>query len=459
MLEEFIVFSVSILDRVMEPVLSVQDLAELVREEEALRIAVDRLRLPGLPRLRGAARSAVAERIDIPEQVLPVPRYALAGRCTQAGRKRLTRLGWLEGRFPEDFDHTALVLLGCQAIEAELIAVVAEPARVLGPSLPGAIADRASRTQINILERWLEGRAPATLGTLEIVLFALRRGLVQRLPEVVDFLGRRFLPEYADLLQSNGLGRAVSKVRNDFRNPAAHGLRDAFPAEDYRRLCALGVGAVSVGSWLREGPEPEPPVAEEGVLHHHLAQLPGDIHATGTQGGVDPREALLSLRTPAESTLRVRLSVERVSVPVTVRTVAVRPTGGGTSFQVGESIRFVVQVEEPCRFLLLDLAAGKKATVLFPNALRPDSQVAAGTLSLPDRAVPEWDFLVEGPPGEDAVLAIATREPLPLTLLPADGREVMRGLSVQQLAALADALRALPADSWAVDGCKFAVTK
>ena len=95
--------------------------------------------------------------------------------------------------------------------------------------------------------------------------------------------------------------------------------------------------------------------------------------------------------------------------------------------------------------------------MLFPNGLRPDSQVAAGTLSLPDRAAPECDFLVEGPPGEENVLALATREPLPMTLLPAGGRERMGVLTPQQLAALADAVNALPGDSWAVDLCRFEV--
>src|SRR5206468_9737057 len=158
-----------------------------------------------------------------------------------------------------------------------------------------------------------------TLGTLEILLFALRRGLVQQRPEIVDFLGRQFLPAYPALLQSNGLGRAVAKVRNDFRNPAAHGLREAFRLADYRRLCALSVGAVSVGAWLREGPEPTPPAAEEAVLHHHLAHLQGATADSATGRSIGPREALLSLRTPATSTLRVRISVERASVPMPVR--------------------------------------------------------------------------------------------------------------------------------------------
>jgi hypothetical protein len=369
----------------------------------------------------------------------------MAARCGALSPRRLERLVWRENHPPPDFDGAPLVVDGCVILEGELTRLLADPARALGPVLLRAVEGRAARSQRDVLEKWLAGRAPVTLGTVELILYALRQGLARRLPEVTAFLDESFLPGYARLLGTNGPGRCLAKLRQDFRNPAAHGGHEVSAAE-YERFCRLAVGSISFRAWVHQGPRPDPPADDEGLLHHHLAYRQA-APADGPDAPRGPgRQALLRLRTPPGSPVQVRVAV-----------APVRPGAGPHAFRVGECIRFTLEVGVPCSTTLISLPEDGDAVVLFPNRHRPDGRLPHGVTSFPDPHSPECELPLEGPPGTETVLALATRGPLGIGLLPAGPEPAVRTLSDADLAELARALAALPAGEWAASVCRFEV--
>jgi hypothetical protein len=439
----------------MESPALVRSEADILEEGAALAAAAARVRLPPLPvrQVRGGGLAA----LEFPTRAAPPRGYPLAARCAPHDRERLERVSWLEAYFPEAFDHAALVILGCQVLESELTRLLAEPARRLGAPLLAAAEGRVTPAQREALGKWLAGRLPTTLGTIELVLHALRQGLAGPVPEVAAFVAAGFAPRYAELLAANAFGRSLGRLRNDYRNPAAHGLREIARPE-YRRFCALAVGSETFGGWREGGPRPDPPAPDEGLLHHHLAHRAPDsasLDGPGDAAGGPP--PLFRLRTPAEQDLRLHLAVLHAGAPAAVRGVRLTPAGGPAAFRIGESLRFAVEVSAPCRVALLDWSTGGRGAVLFPNRWRTDPGVAACVLHLPDPRAPECDFPVEGPPGTESLLALATRQPLAFPLLPGGPGAVMRALSAEDCAALERALAALPPGAWAADPCAFEV--
>jgi hypothetical protein len=439
----------------MEPLPSVRSAEDILEEQAALERAAAGVRLPPLP-LRQAGTRGLAT-LDFPTLAAPSRAYPLVARCSPQDQERLERVSWLEGFFPEAFDHVALIILACHVLEGELTRLLAEPARRLGAPLAAAVEGQVSPAQRDALEKWLAGRLPTTLGTVELVLHALRCGVERPVPEVAEFVATWFERRYAELLAANAFGRSLGRLRNLYRNPAAHGLR-AIPRPDYRRFCALAVGSDTFGGWRDGGPQPDPPAPEEGLLHHHLAYLANTAavpEAWGETAAAPP--PLFRLRTPAAGDLWVRLAVLRAGAPAAPRAVRLTPPGGPAAFRIGESLRFAVEVSAPCRVVLLEWSTGGRGAVLFPNRLRADPAVPAGVLHLPDLHAPECDLPVEGPPGTEALLAVATRQALDFPLLPEGPGEAVRQFSAEDCVVLEGVLAALPPGTWAADPCQFDV--
>jgi hypothetical protein len=184
-------------------------------------------------------------------------------------QSRLRTLLALEGALAEDgLDHSPLVFLACQLCEIHLRDTLEPLGRVLAPELLGAIED--ARTPRHVLEKWSTGQAPCTLGTVELLVFALRRALERSVPRVPETILGRFTPDYLTLVRSRGPERALSRLRNEHRNPVAHGLTTV-SSEGYEKVCGLLLGARLASSWCARGPAKTPVPHDVAVLHHHLA--------------------------------------------------------------------------------------------------------------------------------------------------------------------------------------------
>jgi hypothetical protein len=428
----------------MENLPSVNSVEEILNEDADLRASLARFQKPAPRQLRGSDTAASAPTRGPADLANPVAR-----RCDPDNHRRLAEIAWWETQLPSTFDSAPLIVQSCQVIEQELVRIVAVPSRRLGATLLRALEGSAKPQQIEIVAKWLEDRVPTTMGTVEVILFALRQGKDQGLPEVEGFLGATFRPGYANLLATNGPGRALARIRQGYRNPAAHGTSE-IPGSNYSEYCGLAVACESFGYWGRARSLPDPP-PDRGLLHHHLNYLPGEL-ATATAV-----PTLASLATPPGSKLSVRAGVEPAS-PTRFRSIGIAPRREKSGFGVGDTVRFVVSVDEPCWVALLALSADGGASVLLPNGFRPYGRQPRGTLYVPDRARPECEFPLEGPSGTQSVCAVATSEPLPATLLSPKKKALLRNLKAAETAELKAAIEAMPAEGRAIGWCEFEVS-
>lgn len=427
----------------------VEDASELLDEKQSMETALARI-APALG-LRGASARLGANT----DGLVTSCSQKLLARCGDRNRKRLLELVRLEPCFPEDFDRTALIVVMCSVIETELTRLLAEPSRQVAVSLLNAVAPEISLKQRQMFSEWSEGRMPTTMGTVEFLLFALRRAITNGVETVLELLRERFHPSYFGLLENKSLGRAIGKLRSEYRNPAAHGLRE-FCLPDYEGFCLLAVGAQSVGNWSRHGPDRTPPAHEEAFLHHHLActlaSLDGQVCSETASISLT---SLLALTTPAASSLQIVVAVEHAARPAEVRRVGIKHGDG--RFRVGDNVSFAVRVEQDCHLYLLNVSPTGQVALLLPNRLRPDSEVRKGVVYLPERKAPECEFPIEGPPGTEIILAVVTSQPLPLSALSEFGGSMLRELAGADLGQLFEMLTELPPDTWAIDRCRFAV--
>jgi hypothetical protein len=430
----------------MEALPSVNSIQEILDEAETLRAGLTRLKSPAAPRFRG--EPTLTE--SLPTRAPANLANPVARRCDPISRRRLVEIDWWEANFPPTFDPAPLIVQCCQVIEQELTRIVAAPSKRLGPVLLRALEGPAKPQQKEIVAGWLEGRVPTTMGTVEIILFALRKGKEQGLSDVEQFLSTAFRPGYANLLTTNGPARALARIRQGFRNPAAHGEPE-IPGSDYGEFCDLAVACSSFGAWgrMRAVLAPSP---DRGLLHHHLSYLPGEFEPAAAGS------ALISLTTPPESRLSVSVKVEPTS-PSRPGSPGTAPRGSTAGYRVGDTVRFVINVHKPCWIALLAQSANNGASVLLPNRFRPYRQQCVGTLHVPDPMKPECEFPLEGPPGTQSVCVLATSEPLPAAFLHPTKNDLMRSLNASEADELAAAFEALPDDGRAVGWCRFEVGK
>ena len=95
--------------------------------------------------------------------------------------------------------------------------------------------------------------------------------------------------------------------------------------------------------------------------------------------------------------------------------------------------------------------------IALPNAWRRDVLIEPGRPAVfPDPTRPECVLTLGGPPGVERVVAIVTREPLHVPLIP-EGSGVFRTLLPDDLVALSSALEELDPTSWATARCDLTI--
>jgi len=170
---------------------------------------------------------------------------------------------------PSDGDHGILIAAACAILEAELRRLLADPVRPIAGHLVAALGAVQRNQPAEILARWQRGTTPTTLGVLSIILFALRRGSEQALPEIARFLATRFRPRFADLLRTGKVNATLELIRTRFRNPADHAER-VFNVVAYGEFTRLVLANRRFAVWDIDGPDPSDPDAGSGILYHHL---------------------------------------------------------------------------------------------------------------------------------------------------------------------------------------------
>lgn len=368
-------------------------------------------------------------------------------RRRPAGRRRRYERVIAEELLPDDrIDYKLQICCASAVLEEEVSDLLAEPLRPAADLL--AAAARASTHKdagrtAEILAKWGAGQAPTTLGLVTMgLLVAIRRGLRSDAATFAPLLGRLFTAEWLDALQTDAVGPVLDELRK-VRNAACHPVGE-FDEAAYRAFAVQLVGRDRLTDWDAVGPDPDPPPADAGFLHRLL---------TGSRL-VPPAapDRLLALAAPRAEGFALELTAH-ARLPDRSAGAAAEPR-----FQLGAELVLKVRSARDCHLALIDLGTTGRVSLLLPNALCPQPRLAGGVPALfPGPEFAEFVFALEGEPGVERLVAVATPDPLPLPAPPPGG--FFAPLTDADLERTADAVAALPADRWAAHACSFALDR
>jgi hypothetical protein len=378
----------------------------------------------------------------------------VAGRPPEL-RARYQTLFCLEALYGVDLDFGFLIASACQVLEAELEQLLMTPARGIGGALAGVLASEGKSKQSAILADWAEGKLAATIGMASLVLLALRRGLAAGDGVCRDFLARHFRAGYASLIAAGGLGPALDRLREGFRNPACHGLR-SFDRRDYEQFARLAVSASRFSKWAATGPAPDVPPPAGGVLHHHLAESLHVSPATEQAARPTPLEQLLDLATPRESRLSIRVEPQHADA-LPAPDLATWPPRLVRPFRLGDALCFHFRANQDCEVALIDIGTSGTIAAVLPNAGQPRARVKAGETARFPAPDADFEILLGGSPGRERVVALAWLRGSPVSLQP-EGDDSFRTLTPADVSALCEAVQRLDKGEWAACVSEFEIT-
>src|SRR4051812_14265077 len=162
-------------------------LAEIERDLQGTRKAEARVeaffaRGAGPARVRTRGGTAT----EPPDVAQGVGRRLIA-RCPADTQKRYRTLLRVEAGMIDDDDYGTLIAPGCYLPEGEVRRLLTDPARVVAADLVAALAKHCGPQPAEVLRRWQQGTAPATLGVMSLILLALRKGLAAGRPPLTRF--------------------------------------------------------------------------------------------------------------------------------------------------------------------------------------------------------------------------------------------------------------------------------
>jgi hypothetical protein len=89
----------------------------------------------------------------------------------------------------------------------------------------------------------------ATFSVIIMALMGIRRGLQQKCPSLTPFARANFRPRFIEMLATPILINAMTRLKDQYRNPAAHGYVD-FNAADTKDFLLLSCGRPTLNKWL-----------------------------------------------------------------------------------------------------------------------------------------------------------------------------------------------------------------
>jgi len=134
---------------------------------------------------------------------------------------------------------------------------------------------------------------------------------------------------------------------------------------------------------------------------------------------------------------------------------------GNPVYQIGERIQVSVRVNQDAYVYIFSVKASGEIDLILPNAFDQNNLLRAGeTRTYPPAAGARYELVVDGPEGQDRVLAVASRQPLSLAQI-ADirtGRVNVQG--ADNLArALSIVVTPLPQQDWVSNVAFFIVAR
>lgn len=136
--------------------------------------------------------------------------------------------------------------------------------------------------------------------------------------------------------------------------------------------------------------------SEKGeILAEGSTEIPldGDLRDLSEKIVVPPKPRAIEASAPLKGPLQVELTTDKAA------------------YAVGDKMTVTVKVNQDCYLTVIDVGAGNKAVVLFPNMYAPNNAVKAGAaFTIPDPSA-GFEFEVTPPAGVELIRAIASKEP------------------------------------------------
>jgi hypothetical protein len=148
---------------------------------------------------------------------------------------------------------------------------IVEPIREFGEELLTILKIKDKSFIVKGLESWIQGKTKSTLGIAEMVICGIRYGLELDRDIIKSFILNNFNERYLKILGNKEFLKAISSVRNNFRNPACHGDKIHFTIDEYKQLSKLILSYTSCKRWLSSAPKIKP--ADIGLIHNLLISL------------------------------------------------------------------------------------------------------------------------------------------------------------------------------------------
>lgn len=165
----------------------------------------------------------------------------------------------------------------------------------------------------------------------------------------------------------------------------------------------------------------------------------------------------------AGSSLRVSVQAQKRSVSGSgARDISVEPVNDHATFRIGDEVEISVQATEDCFLTLLNIGTSGRLTILFPNALHPDSRLEANRPHVIPGQEYGFRYVLKGPIGTERLKAIVTTEPVKLVeaSFTADGglfHQVEPTAAARDIAIVKETTDALPDAAWAEANFSFDV--
>jgi hypothetical protein len=237
------------------------------------------------------------------------------------------------------------------------------------------------------------------------------------LADVRELTARLFSEPFIQLLRGKELSQALNQVRDQYRNPAAHGVR-TFNVREYEAFGRLVVARARFRAWDLWGADPPDPPAHEAVFHHHLAGYRWP-HEKSPSVPASPLNQLLALQTSPESQVRVKVQIEpdAASGPREVR-----PCGTGTDpvFHLGMAVSIAMQANKDAYGLLLDVGTAGAVAVLWPNRWDAEDRLTASRPVRVPGPLCTYPLVLQGAAGEERLIVLASLNPWPEDWRPRD---------------------------------------
>jgi hypothetical protein len=179
---------------------------------------------------------------------------------------RINSLLAVEKALAGEADYGVVIAPACVVLELVVGQLLGSVGDRTSGQLVDALAAAGRKSQAKLLEKWIVGQLPMTMGLQVTLLAAIEKALAG--PSGID-VAQEFggTNHYRMLLTLGRLPMLLELVRTEYRNPACHGAR-TFDQAEYAEFARLLLTRSGFREWYRRGPAE----IDAGLLDLHLLE-------------------------------------------------------------------------------------------------------------------------------------------------------------------------------------------